>query len=108
LIFFDRFVPPRARENLLMSRAELADQREEYQDAIHALEQVMAVEPNLDAALLIAYYQVESGNPRAAIEHLENLVDKPPVDFPESLAWKSRLGELLETLRPLKQARPGE
>jgi len=100
----DRFVHPRALQNLLMSKAQLADQREDYLDAIQALEQVMALEPNLDAALLIAFYHVESGNPQAAIEHLEKLVAQPPVGFPESLAWKSRLGELLESLRPLGQA----
>ncbi len=98
----DRFVHPRALQNLLMSRAQLADQRDDYQDAIQALEQVMAVEPHLDAALLIAFYHVESGNPQAAIEHLEELVDAPPVGFPENLAWKSRLGELLATLQPLR------
>ena len=100
----DRFVHPRALQNLLMSRAQLADQREDYQDAIRALEQVMAVEPMLDAALLIAYYHVESGNPQAAIKHLEKLVDSPPVGFPESLAWESRLGKLLESLQPLKDS----
>jgi len=104
----DRYIHPNAMQNLLMSRAQLADQAGDYAAAIEALQQAAAIRPILDAALLIAYYQVESGNPMAAIEHLEQTIADPPVGFPESLAWKSRLGELLESLRPLEQAPPSE
>jgi len=104
----DRYIHPNAMQNLLMSRAQLADQAGDYAAAIEALQQAAAIRPILDAALLIAYYQVESGNPMAAIEHLEQIIADPPVSFPESLAWKSRLGELLETLRPLENAPQSE
>jgi len=103
-----RYIHPNAMQNLLMSRAQLADQAGDYAAAIEALQQAAAIRPILDAALLIAYYQVESGNPIAAIEHLEQIIADPPVSFPESLAWKSRLGELLETLRPLENAPQSE
>jgi len=102
----ERFVHPRALQNVLLARAQLADQRGDYEAAIGALEQVMAIDPMLDAALLIAYFHLESGNRQAAVEHLSVLVDSPPVGFPESLAWKSRLGPLLEDLQPLRDNPP--
>ena len=95
-----RLVHDRALYDLLMARAQLADQREDYQAAITALEELMKNEPALDAALLIAYFHVESGDIPLAIAHLEDLVESPPVGFPESLVWKNRLGELLESLKP--------
>jgi len=100
----DRYVHPNAMQNLLMSRAQLADQRGDFADAIDALQQVMEIKPLLDAVLLIAYYHVQGGNSEAAIEYLEAIVESPPVDFPESLAWRSRLGDLLETLLSPDQA----
>jgi len=102
----DRFVHPGAQQSLLKSRAQLADQRGDYEDAIRALEQVMVIDPMLDAALLIAYFHVESGNLQAAIEHLSGLVDSTPVAFPESLVWKKRLGPLLENLQSLRDNPP--
>lgn len=99
----DRYIHPYAMQNLLMSKAQLADQRGDYAEAVDALEQVMEIRPMLDAALLIAYYQVEGGNPQAAIEHLEKYVQDPPVGFPQDIFWKNRLGNLLESLMPLKQ-----
>jgi len=102
------FVHANAQVQLLFAEAQLANQKNEYRHAAKLLERSLAVNPTLDAALLIAYFHVQNDDRESAMQHVKRMISDPPVGFPESLAWKSRLGELLETLRPLENAPQSE
>lgn len=94
-----RFVHSNARQSLLFSRAQLADQRKDYDEAIAFLEQAMAIDPTVDAALLIAYFHVENGDLGRAVEYLEGVIEDPPTtSFLQREIWRKRLRELLDGL----------
>lgn len=95
----EQLVHQSAKADLLFARAQIADQRGEYDLAVTALKASMEVKPTLDAALLIAYFLVEGGNLRLAMEYLDAQIKNPPVDgYIDKLVWRERLGRLRESL----------
>ncbi|RFP70368.1 hypothetical protein DZK26_00405 [Wenzhouxiangella sp. 15190] len=102
----DQIIHPSARVDLLFTRAQIEEHRENYVAATDALRSAMDVRPNLEAAVLMAYFMVESGDLNMAISHLKESIRNPPVEGIISRAiWRQRLNDLLDSLSAVQLER---
>lgn len=94
----NRHISHQAKANLLLAKAQLATQRQQFGKAVALLEQSMKTSPSLDAATMIAYFHLKREDIHSARDHLRKTIAQPPVQWPATLAWRSRLQNLLASL----------
>lgn len=95
-------IRPQARQALLLAKAQLHADVQDYDSAIRILAEAMRIDPLLDIALMTTYFYMEKGAEDEARAYLTSLLDDLPIGFPLQLAWEDRLEKLLDAIESAK------